>query len=91
MKEDVKLFLEIAENEMLAQDETTQYVTFEYICDFLSEDGEIEDETIEEFYHTLTEVCGDYGFEWEKTNKTNHMWKCNETNHFDIILTKVNN
>ena len=67
MKEDVKLFLEIADDEMLAQDET-----------------------IDEFYHTLTEVCGDYGFEWEKTNKTNHMWSAHETKHFDIILTKVN-
>ena len=85
MKETVKLFLENFENEMLAQDETTQYVTFEHIADYLD-----EDETIEEFYSALTEVCGDYGFEWEKTNKTNHMWNAHKTKNFDIILTKVN-
>ena len=84
MKEKVKYFLEIAEDDML-WGEPTMYVTFEYIASFLD-----EDETIEEFYHTLTEVCGDYGFEFEKTNKTNHMWNANETKNFDIILTKVN-
>ena len=85
MKKTVKLFLEIKEDEMLASDETTMYVTFEYIAEYLD-----EDETIEEFYSTLTEVCGDYGFEWEKTNKTNHMWDAHQTKNFDIILTKVN-
>lgn len=84
MKETVKLFLET-----LASDETTQYVTFEYIAGFLDEDDTIEDETLEEFYHTLTEVCDDYGFEWEKTNKTNHMWSAHQRKNFDIILTKV--
>lgn len=85
MKESVKLFLEVTELEMLNLDETTMYVPFESIAEYLD-----EDETIEEFYHTLTEVCGDYGFEFEKTNKTNHMWDANETKNFDIILTKVN-
>lgn len=85
MVESVKLFLEIAEDEMLASDETTQYVTFESIAEYLG-----EDESIEEFYSTLTEVCGDCGFEWEKTNKTNRMWNAHETKNFDIILTKVN-
>lgn len=85
MKETVKLFLEMTELEMLSSGETTMYVAFENIADYLD-----EDETIEEFYHTLTEVCGDYGFEWEKTNKTNHMWSAHETKNFDIILTKVN-
>lgn len=85
MKESVKLFLEVTELEMLNLDETTMYVTVESIAEYLD-----EDETIEEFYHTLTEVCGDYGFEFEKTNKTNHMWDANETKNFDIILTKVN-
>lgn len=84
MKETVKLFLETIGLEMSSSDETTSYVTFEYIADFLD-----EDETIEEFYHTLTDVCGDCGFEWEKTNKTNHMWDAYETKNFDIILTKV--
>lgn len=85
MKETVKLFLEMTELEMLSSDETTMYVAFENIADYLD-----EDETIEEFYYTLTEVCGDYGFEWEKTNKTNYMWSAHETKNFDIILTKVN-
>lgn len=85
MKESVKLFLEVTELEMLNLDETTMYVTVESIAEYLD-----EDESIEEFYHTLTEVCGDYGFEFEKTNKTNHMWDANETKNFDIILTKVN-
>lgn len=85
MLESVKLFLEIAEDEMLASSEATMYVTFESIAEYLD-----EDESIEEFYHTLTEVCGDCGFEFEKTNKTNHMWNANETKNFDIILTKVN-
>ena len=85
MKESIKLFLEIAEDEMLASDETTQYVTFESIQQYLD-----EDESIEDFYSTLTEVCGDCGFEWEKTNKTNRMWNAHETKNFDIILTKVN-
>jgi hypothetical protein len=84
MKESVKLFLEVTEFEMLASDEATMYVPFGCIAEYLD-----EDETIEEFYSTLTEVCGDYGFEWEKTNKTNHMWTAYETKHFDIILTKV--
>ena len=85
MKESVKLFLEVTELEMLNLDETTMYVTVESIQQYLD-----EDETIEEFYSTLTEVCGDCGFEFEKTNKTNHMWNANETKNFDIILTKVN-
>lgn len=85
MLESVKLFLEVTELEMLNLDETTMYVTVESIAEYLD-----EDESIEEFYHTLTEVCGDYGFEFEKTNKTNHMWDANETKNFDIILTKVN-
>lgn len=85
MKESVKYFLEVTELEMLNSDETTMYVTFESIQQYLD-----EDETIEEFYHTLTEVCDDCGFEWEKTNKTNHMWDAHETKNFDIILTKVN-
>ena len=85
MKESVKLFLEVTKLEMLNLDETTMYVTVESIQQYLD-----EDESIEEFYHTLTEVCGDYGFEFEKTNKTNHMWDANETKNFDIILTKVN-
>lgn len=85
MKESVKLFLEVTELEMLASDETTQYVPFGCIAEYLD-----EDETIEEFYSTLTEVCGDCGFEWEKTNKTNRMWSAHETKNFDIILTKVN-
>ena len=84
MKETVKLFLEIIDSQM-DSDETTSYITFEYIADFLD-----EDETIEEFYHTLTDVCSDCGFECEKTNKTNHMWDAHETKNFDIILTKVN-
>ncbi|WP_407432254.1 hypothetical protein [Methanobrevibacter sp.] len=85
MKESVKLFLEVTELEMLNLDETTMYVTFESIAEYLG-----EGESIEEFYHTLTEVCGDYGFEFEKTNKTNRMWNAHETKNFDIILTKVN-
>lgn len=85
MKSTVKLFLEITENEMLSSDKTTMYVTFESIANFLD-----EDESIEDFYSTLTEVCGDYGFEFEKTNKTNRMWNANETKNFDIVLTKVN-
>ena len=85
MKESIKLFLEVTELEMLNLDETTMYVTFESIAEYLD-----EDESIEEFYSTLTEVCGDCGFEWEKTNKTNHMWNAFETKNFDIILTKVN-
>lgn len=85
MLESVKLFLEVTELEMLNLDETTMYVTFESIAEYLG-----EDETIEEFYSTLTEVCGDCGFEWEKTNKTNRMWSAHETKNFDIILTKVN-
>lgn len=85
MKESVKQFLEVTELEMLNLDETTMYVTVESIAEYLD-----KDESIEEFYHTLTEVCGDYGFEFEKTNKTNHMWDANETKNFDIILTKVN-
>lgn len=85
MKETVKLFLEVTKLEMLNLDETTMYVTFESIANFLD-----EDESIEDFYSTLTEVCGDYGFEFEKTNKTNHMWNANETKNFDIVLTKVN-
>lgn len=85
MKETVKLFLEISENEMIASSETTMYVTVESISEVLD-----EDESIEEFYDTLTEVCGNYGFEFEKTNKTNHIWNANETKNFDIVLTKVN-
>ena len=85
MLESVKLFLEIAEDEMLASSEATMYVTVESIAEYLD-----EDESIEEFYSTLTEVCGDCGFEWEKTNKTNRMWSAHETKNFDIILTKVN-
>ena len=85
MIESVKYFLEVTELEMLNLDETTMYVTFESIAEYLD-----EDETIEEFYSTLTEVCGDCGFEWEKTNKTNRMWSAHETKNFDIILTKVN-
>ena len=85
MLESVKLFLEVTELEMLNLDETTMYVTVESIQQYLD-----EDESIEEFYSTLTEVCGDCGFEWEKTNKTNRMWNAHETKNFDIILTKVN-
>lgn len=85
MIESVKYFLEVTKLEMLNLDETTMYVTVESIAEYLD-----EDETIEEFYHTLTEVCGDCGFEWEKTNKTNRMWNAHETKIFDIILTKVN-
>lgn len=85
MKESVKLFLEVTELEMLANDDTTMYVAFESIQKCLG-----EDESIEDFYSILTEVCGDYGFEWEKTHTTNHMWDAHETKNFDIILTKVN-
>lgn len=85
MFESVKLFLEITEDEMLNSGETTMYVTFASIAEYLD-----EDETIEEFYSTLTEVCDDCGFEWEKTNKTNYMWDAHQTKNFDIILTKVN-
>ena len=84
MKETVKLFLEVIENEMLDSDETTAYVPFDCIANFLD-----EDETIEEFYSTLTEVCSDYGFDWEKTNKTNHMWSAHQRKYFDIIVYKV--
>lgn len=84
MKETVKLFLEVIENEMLDSGETRQYVTFEYIASFLD-----EDETIEEFYRTLTELCSDYGFVWKKTTNKNHMWNINEPKHFDIFLIKV--
>lgn len=84
MKQTIKLFLEVTELEMLNLDETTMYIPFESIAEYLG-----EDESIEDFYSTLTEVCGDYGFEWEKTNKTNHMWDAYQTKNFDIILTKV--
>lgn len=91
MRETVEAFLEDMDSQM-DSDETTMYVTFENIADYLDYEflDEDVDKSIEYFYRTLTEVCDDYGFEWEKTNKTNHMWNAHETKHFDIILTKVN-